>query len=168
MGMNERATAEIVARIFAVNGKTPDVMQLAAWHDCIKEIDPDVAVTAAQEMMKTEDGFPTVARFLSYVDKFYVGSAPSLEAACTEVLTAIADIGHYGTPTWSHPAIGAAVDSIGWKDICASENDYWKAWFARAYENSRKSHTTGHRSAITSGRGLSLDTSKLFAIGESV
>jgi hypothetical protein len=163
MVMSARETSEIVGKIYSANGRQPTTEQFEAWHDCIREVDPDVAVKAAKEMMRTEDGFPTVAKYLSYVEKFYAGAAPSLESASTEVLATILAVGSYGTPTWSHPAIGAAVNSIGWRDICASEGDYWKAWFARAYENTRKVHTTEHRTEITSGIRV-IDTSGLFAI----
>lgn len=166
MVMNARETSEIVGKIYNANGRQPTTEQFEAWHDCIKGIDPDVAVKAAKEMMRTEDGFPTVAKFLSYVEKFYAGAAPSLEAASTEVLKAIADVGGYGEPTWSHPAIERAVESIGWRDICASEGDWWKAWFSRAYENTRKVHATEHRTEITSGV-RAIDTSGLFAIEDN-
>ena len=64
-----------------------------------------------------------------------VQGVPSSYQAWQEVNRAMIDIGSYGTPAFSHPLIGQAVDALGWRNLCMSENSVAdRARFIQAYE----------------------------------
>ena len=64
-----------------------------------------------------------------------VRGVPSSYQAWQEVVRAMVDVGSYGTPSWSHPLIGQAVDALGWRNLCMSENAVAdRARFIQAYE----------------------------------
>lgn len=61
---------------------------------------------------------------------------PDADEALGEVYEAIARVGHYGTPEWSHEAIGATVDALGgWQEaVCHHENtEAFRAHFLKLY-----------------------------------
>lgn len=60
---------------------------------------------------------------------------PDADDALSEVYEAIARVGYYRTPTWSHEAIGAAVDAFGgWQAVCLDENpEAFRAHFMKLY-----------------------------------
>lgn len=61
--------------------------------------------------------------------------APDGDQALTEVLAAIRAVGIYGTPEWSHPAVGTAVRALGgWQAACMDDNpEAWRAHFLKVY-----------------------------------
>lgn len=64
-----------------------------------------------------------------------VRGVPSSYQAWQEVVHAMVDVGSYGVPTWSHPLIKQAVDALGWRNLCMSENAIAdRARFVQAYD----------------------------------
>lgn len=62
-------------------------------------------------------------------------NVPGAYDAWMEVCRAIADVGSYGTPDWSSPLIERTVKSLGWRNLCLSENQVAdRARFLQAYE----------------------------------
>lgn len=61
---------------------------------------------------------------------------PDAHHAMTEVYDRISRVGIYGTPTWSHPAIGATIEALGgWEAACLDDNpEAFRAHFIRLYE----------------------------------
>lgn len=47
---------------------------------------------------------------------------PEPDEAWTEVKDRIHYVGHHGCPTWTHPLVEQAVETMGWWDLCMSEN----------------------------------------------
>lgn len=45
---------------------------------------------------------------------------PDVDEAWAEVLATIGRVGRYRTPSWSHPAIEAAVNALDWQRLCSS------------------------------------------------
>jgi len=64
---------------------------------------------------------------------------PDAAQALHEVYDRIARVGFYGIPTWSHPAIGAAVEAMGgWPSTCRDDNpEAYRAHFLRVYDTVR-------------------------------
>ena len=59
--------------------------------------------------------------------------------AWAEVLGAIRSVGSYGSPEFSDPLIQKAVNCIGWRHLCLSENiEIQRAHFLKIYENLSK------------------------------
>jgi len=60
---------------------------------------------------------------------------PSAYEAWGEVLKAFIEVGHNGSPQWSHPLIAKTVRSLGWRNLCMSEDQTAdRARFLQAYE----------------------------------
>lgn len=72
---------------------------------------------AAAEILRTVQGVPT-----SY-------------QAWQEVIHAMREVGSYRIPTFTHPLVHAAVDALGWVNLCMSDNPTAdRARFVQAYE----------------------------------
>ena len=64
-----------------------------------------------------------------------VQGVPSSFQAWQEVNRAMLEVGSYGKPTFSHSLIGQAVDALGWRNLCMSDNAVAdRARFLQAYE----------------------------------
>lgn len=63
-------------------------------------------------------------------------SVPDAHQALSEVTEWIRKVGVYGTPEWSHPAIGGTVEALGgWEATCLDDNpEAYRAHFLRLYE----------------------------------
>lgn len=63
-------------------------------------------------------------------------SVPDAHQALGEVTEWIRKVGIYGTPEWSHPAIGGTVEALGgWEATCLDDNpEAYRAHFLRLYE----------------------------------
>lgn len=63
-------------------------------------------------------------------------SVPDAHQALGEVQDRIRRVGSYGTPEWSHPAVGATVDAMGgWRSACRDDNpEAFRAHFLRLYD----------------------------------
>lgn len=61
--------------------------------------------------------------------------APDPDEMLAEVWATIAKVGYVGTPTWSHPAVEAAIAAVGgWLEVCKSDNpEAMRAHLRQAY-----------------------------------
>ncbi len=66
-------------------------------------------------------------------------TVPDGQQALSEVHDRISRVGRYGDPTWSHPAVAAAVGAMGgWEATCGSNNpEAYRAHFLRVYDTLR-------------------------------
>lgn len=70
-------------------------------------------------------------RLLAIIEK-----VPTPHQAWEEVCNAMRDVGSYRRPTFSHPLVEQAMNTIGWRELCLSENQVSdRAQFLRAYED---------------------------------
>lgn len=64
-----------------------------------------------------------------------MAGVPSSYQAWEEVRMQMVDVGSYGSPTFTHPLIEKAVKSLGWRNLCMSEDQVSdRARFISAYE----------------------------------
>lgn len=60
--------------------------------------------------------------------------APDADEAWAEVMVGVQRRGfQQGPPTWSHPAVAAAVQSVSWREICLGETMITRAHFLKLY-----------------------------------
>lgn len=79
---------------------------------------------------------------------------PSSFQAWQEVLQQVGAVGSYGTPSFSHPLVKRAVDALGWKNICLSEDATAdRARFIQCYEQLRE-RTQNEEMLIPEVRGF--------------
>lgn len=88
------------------------------------EVGQAVAVVKAKVYAGEWEHMPRIADLRRAVTTA-VDPIPGVEVAFAEVLALIRQRGYTRPPAagdWSHPAIAAAVDAIGWSALCQSEN----------------------------------------------
>lgn len=102
------------------------------------DIDPATLEKAAIDLISKNTFFPSVSEWRKAaidleIDAMHIPSAfEAWEDAMREVQTK----GSYKTPEFSHPLIQRAVDIIGYKTLCWSEQiEYERAHFFKIYES---------------------------------
>jgi hypothetical protein len=84
--------------------------------------------------------FPSIAE-LREAATGAASSAPDFDEAWAEVCSEIRRVGNYGRPEFSHPAVAAAVDAVGWRNLCLSTTPgVERAAFRDCYAAGRKRH----------------------------
>ncbi len=92
---------------------------------------------AAKHIMASSTFFPSIAewRKAAFDITFNALEMPTPFEAWQIVMGEVRRIGSYGRPDISNPIISRAVDAIGWRVICLSEEpEYTRAHFVKAYE----------------------------------
>ena len=86
----------------------------------------DDLMVAGQRLIATSRWFPTVAEIIETVCQVSDPSpAPTVEAAWAEVLEAARNRGRDDRPSWSHPAVGVALDNVGgYRHLCDQPDAY--------------------------------------------
>lgn len=88
--------------------------------------------------------FPSIAEIRAEVAEAELGDVLPAELAWGEVQKAIGRYGYSRMPEWSSNEMTAAVDAIGWRNICLDENvAATRARFIDAYGASRSRALTG-------------------------
>jgi len=92
-----------------------------AYATMLEDLDAREVMEAVKRLMATSRFFPTIAEIRQEVvtgrDDVVTG-----EQAWGEVVRKIGSVGSYQTPEFSDPRTGAAVQCLGWKNICRDEN----------------------------------------------
>ncbi len=100
----------------------------------LADLDFANAQAAVVQHIATNPHFPSVAEIRRIAVERTCGLPTPLEA-WMEVRVQMQAHGIYEAPTWSHPSVGRAVDAIGFRNLCMSENiSVERAQFLRAYE----------------------------------
>lgn len=103
--------------------------------EMLADIDVAVAKQAVERLIVTSQYFPTVAAIREQSASILSPSAPSLASAWDEVISQVRKVGHRSRPEWSHESIARAVSTLGWREICMSENQTAiRAHFFKVYE----------------------------------
>lgn len=107
----------------------------------LSDIPPQILEAAVKKLIMTNKFLPSIAeiRETAYGIKGTISgtAAPDESEAWGEVIKAIQSVGYYGKPKFSHEAITAAVNNIGWQDICTTPSDgtnTLRSQFRRAYQ----------------------------------
>lgn len=107
----------------------------------LSDIPPQILDAAVKKLIMTNKFLPSIAeiRETAYGIKDTISgtAAPDESEAWGEVVKAIQSVGYYGKPKFSHEAITAAVNNIGWQDICTTPNEgtnTLRSQFRRAYQ----------------------------------
>ena len=140
--MNKNETAACLA-LLAAAYPTNTVSQETAmvYHAVLGNLDSVDVLKAAQMLIATEYWFPSPAAILRQVAANDGTLAPAAIEAWAETLVQVRVVGRMGTPIFGHPTIDQAVKSLGWNNICMSENiDILRGQFLRAYGGMADAH----------------------------
>ena len=107
---------------------------------------------AASYCMANSDFFPTMHALREAVQQSDLEHrAPAAGDAFAEVKRAVAAIGYYRVPEWSHPMIGRAIDAMGgWQAFCLSEDPEGviRGQFVKIYESLEERQASDERAAL--------------------
>ena len=106
---------------------------------CISDLPVFVGELAVSHALSTRTWLPEIAEFRRIVAELQQAATnrPAPSAAWQEFREAVHRYGMSGTPAWSHPAVKATADSIGFRDFCLSdtaEAPSWRSRFLQIYE----------------------------------
>lgn len=150
-----------------------DDNRLRLYVEMLSDIPPQILSAAVKKLIMTNKFLPSIAeiREVAYGIKGIISgtAAPDESEAWGEVVKAIQSVGYYGKPTFTHEAITAAVDNIGWQDICMTSRDgtsTLRAQFRRAYQLAAERQKNNRDNAVL---GISTNNERLKALtGEAV
>jgi hypothetical protein len=125
-------------------GVAEDVVE--AWAQFMADVTPEEGAAAMREHITESPHFPKVADIRKRVAAHRV-NAPDVAAAWGEVLRQVRLVGYYGLPQFSHPAIAAAVDALGWQEVCHTPTDQLGTLRAQFERYFRSRLETGARAA---------------------
>lgn len=117
---------------FRVSRATP-----VSWERLLGDLEFELVVTALDRLALESPEWPPGAGAVRAMARGSVvgDQAPDVDEAWAEVSRAIRRVGSYGNPEFTHVAISAAVDALGWKTLCMSENPVAdRAHFLRIYD----------------------------------
>lgn len=127
------------------NWRAPDSVpvMVKSWRILLGDVDFDAGVAALSSYAIANNAFPPpVGLIRRHAAQLAMpgGQAPAIDEAWGEVLDRIGRVGlkvelpDGPTLTWSHPALRAVVEAMGWRNLCVSDNQVAdRAHFARLY-----------------------------------
>jgi len=126
-----------VQKLFMAYSKAGDLDRARVYCEALSDLPVDVVSAAIDRLIRTARFLPAVAEIREVVAEARCGLLDA-DVAWGEVLAQVRRCGRYRIPTWSSPALAAAVDAIGWHEICDStEQGVTRAHFTKAYRATR-------------------------------
>ena len=111
-----------------------------AWSLMLIDLDPFLAQAAIIKVCRSSPFFPGVSQIVTAAEELNTKGEklPVAAEAWEEVSGLIRSVGPYRAPTYSCDTVNRAVQSIGWRPLCMSENpEADRAHFLRLYESLR-------------------------------
>lgn len=105
--------------------------------EMLSDIPASIVLAAAQEHISRKAFFPTISELREAAFGLIEAAQqlPDPYQAWAEVKQAMKQVGHKGSPAFSHPLIGQVVDLFGWVDLCQSDNVVAdRSHFVEAYQ----------------------------------
>lgn len=163
--MNKQEILKAVAPLqLAFKGNLDDA-RMRLYVEMLSDIPPQILEAAVKKLIMTNKFLPSIAeiRETAYGIKDTISgtAAPDESEAWGEVVKAIQSVGYYGKPKFSHEAITAAVNNIGWQDICTTPSDgtnTLRSQFRRAYQLAAQRQKDNRDNAVL---GISPSNEKL-------
>ena len=163
--MNKQDILKAVAPLQLAYNASLDDNRLRLYVEMLSDIPPSILEAAVKKLIMTNKFLPSIAeiREVAYGIKGIISgtAAPDESEAWGEVIKAIRSVGYYGKPKFSHEAITAAVNNIGWQDICMTPSDGMntlRSQFRRAYQLAAQRQKDNRDNAVL---GISPNNEKL-------
>jgi len=105
----------------------------------LSDADAELAARAVTRWCMRQLRAPRIAELRDAIEREAGAAPPDLDRAWAEVQAEIHRVGHVGVPRFTHVAVQAAVEAIGWRALCEStEPGVERAHFQRAYDSTRR------------------------------
>lgn len=150
--MEKRETAAILAVLSSAFPYAKVSKETAAlYHEVWKDLDYESCQSAISALIRTSEMFPSASTVRREVLRQGGQMAPSSAEAWWQVTRMVSEVGRYGRPEFDNPTIKRAVEAIGWREICDSDNQgVLRAHFVKMYDKLAEEHD---RSALLSTIG---------------
>lgn len=171
--MEKKETAAILALLSSAYPYAKVSRETAAmYHEVWKDLSFTDCKAAVASLVRTSEMFPSAALVRREVLRQGGLMAPTAGEGWWQVMTMVREVGRYGRPQFANPAVQKAVEAIGWREICDSDNQgVLRAHFFKVYEKLADEHdrsallsTVGAlnsgdatRKAVGSGQGFEAD-----------
>jgi hypothetical protein len=131
----------------------------AVYESMLADLDHRLANAAVQSLIATARFMPTIAEIRDAVVELQRGPRRAGGDAWGDVLRAVSTVGRYRFPSFDDGAVAAAVDALGWQNICDSENQVAdRARFIELYDKlsaaDRKQAVCGQLPAVKAANQL--------------
>lgn len=144
--MNKIFNVLLIAFPYYEKDKTP--IQIAdaitLYHRLLADIDTRLLETAVEHYISSADSkyFPAISDLRRLALHLVTFNQAGAEDAWLEVKKAIKHTGYYGVPVFEDKRISHAVEVMGWRNLCMSENEVAdRAHFFRIFESVEKRDT---------------------------
>lgn len=105
------------------------------YFDVLKDLPFEACRDEARRLVRSSQWFPSAAVIRRGVCEQAGLLSKSPDRAWNEITGAVKEIGIYGKAEWSDAIVAEAVRTIGWREICMSENQgVLRAHFFKVYE----------------------------------
>lgn len=142
--MGEAEYTRICAEMASLWPGSPwTVATIRAGKAFLLDLAPESAMAAVHSIHADGERFaPSPGQVRKRAVELVGGYPPSADQALAEVHHQMARVGSYGTPVWSHVAVGAAVEAMGgWMALCRSEDTMAdRAHFLKIYGSAQARH----------------------------
>ena len=134
------------------NSTPPTEDQIIGFLLFLEDVPFETFKKAARWLVDNRTWYPTVAEFREAIREVDENRAPLPGEAWGEVLRAVHTLGHWHAPTFSHPVILSAVEAMGWRALCMSDEadaSYYMNRFMQIYQQLLTRHENDTRQALT-------------------
>lgn len=120
---------------------------VGTYETALMDLDMSIAGTVFKRILAECKFFPSIAEIRALARE-ETSNLPTVDEAYDEALKAVRRWGHTRQPEWSHPVIAQAMDGIGWREFCLSENIMaTRVHFKQAYERCAERYMRDEQSA---------------------
>jgi hypothetical protein len=100
---------------------------------CLRDLPYDVADATVAHAVTTRTWMPTISELRAIAAQLcqQANGRPPADAAWAEFKAAVHRYGYANPPEWSHPAVKAAANALGYRDFCLSDSEQEPSWRAR-------------------------------------
>lgn len=125
--MNKQETAKILAVIDVLfkSARTQPVdvaLQIEVWTEMLGDLEYRSVDLAIRSMAGTSTWAPSIAEIREAVLELEEGPVRAGGEGWRDFLDAVGRYGSYRVPVFSDPVVSRVVQSLGWKELCLSEN----------------------------------------------
>lgn len=131
--------------------------QMSIYSTMLSPYDARQVERAVLQHIQTSQWYPTISDLLQQIAALDV---PDADQAWSEVRRKVWSVGQYQVPQWSNTAVAETVASIGWTELCQSENPealrahFFKLYGVIASRTVKKNLVTALPAKIRDGLGL--------------
>ncbi len=138
--MTPSETSDLMAQLMRMYPREQvEPSRLRMYCELLADLEIETAMAALRRVVAKSEWFPSVAAIRGECAIAALDAYPEPELAWGEVLSEIRRVGMNREPAFANPHTAAAVDAMGWRDLClSSEGDVAvRAQFREAYRASR-------------------------------